>query len=397
MASILKRSYTVKLPSGKVEVRKCDHYTIEYRDAAGRRQRVKGYKDRTATRQLAAQLERAQARGETGLFNPFKEKLALPIAEHLQAYVDDQKASGRDDKYISNVERRIEIVADGARWRTLNDITASSFLHWRARAKADPRKGTSKRFTDVSAATLNQYLEACRAFTNWCAATERMPGVPVGGGKMIATALSGVAKVDGADRRRRRALTDEQAGKVLGVAGERALVYRVGMNLGLRFSEIAALQWGDLQLNAIKPYVQLRAEDTKAKRADRLPIPASLAEALRKQKPMGASDGARVFPDLPSHKVAIKLWKADLAAVGIPYIDDQGKQVDFHAGTRTTLGTRLAREGVGVAIAMRRMRHTDARLTLKTYVDDEVLAQDQAGAALAEVVAVAPVGAARVG
>ena len=122
-------------------------------------------------------------------------------------------------------------------------------------------------------------------------------------------------------------------------------------------------------MSAIKPYARLRAEATKAGREDIVPVPQSLAEELRKQRPEDASDADRVFPTVPS----LTLWKHDLRAAGIPYMDAMGRQADFHGGTRKTLCTRLHRAGVPLATAMRIMRHTDAKLTMKTYTDDELL------------------------
>jgi hypothetical protein len=53
-----------------------------------------------------------------------------------------------------------------------------------------------------------------------------------------------------------------------------------------------------------------------------------------------------------------------------------GRAVDFHAGTRKTLCTRMHRGNVPLAMAMRVMRHTDARLTLVDYADDGQLTGD---------------------
>lgn len=97
------------------------------------------------------------------------------------------------------------------------------------------------------------------------------------------------------------ASTDEQVGKLLAAApAERALVYRVALAAGLRRGELEALQWGDLRLHAIRPCIQLRAEATKARRGDRVPLPATLAEVLRAERPADASDADQVFRCVPS-------------------------------------------------------------------------------------------------
>lgn len=381
MASIIRRTYTVKLPNGRKVVKRCEHFTIQYRDDAGKIRRVKGYRDKGATKQLAAKLESALARGEQGLVDPYKVARARPLSEHVTEYVADLRAAGRDRKYIDNMQRRLTILADGCGWRTLPEVEANSFMRWRdAESKLAPRwKGREQKADRVSAATLNQYLDTARAFLNWCVASKRCPLNP----------LADVNKVTGEKKRKRRALSDEEVTRLMTAAPEeRRIVYRLGIGAGLRRAELEDLEWGDVRLNAIRPYIELRAEATKARRGDRLPLAQSLADDLRKLKPDDAGEGDMVFRRVPS----LVLWKNDLRAAGIPYADAQGRVVDFHAGTRKTLCTRLHRGGVPLATAMRLMRHTDAKLTMVDYTDDAQLGIDVP--MLAEILPAAPTPAA---
>jgi hypothetical protein len=71
-------------------------------------------------------------------------------------------------------------------------------------------------------------------------------------------------------------------------------------------------------------------------------------------------------------------WKADLDAAGITYTDEMGRAADFHAGTRKTLCSRMHREGVSPAVAMRRMRHADLELTMVDYTDDTQIGMEAA-------------------
>ena len=375
MATIIKRRYSVKLPSGQTVQKTCEHYTVQYRDPAGKIKRVKGYKDKSATKQLAAKIELAIARGEQFMVDPHRESKAKPIAGHVADYLADLRAAGRDPMYIYNAERRLKLLNLACDWRSLADVEPNSFLRWRELERTSDRKGRGRTQAGLSATTLNQFLDTCRAFMNWSAATGRVAGVPMGN-RVVSIVLAGIAKAEGEKRRKRRALTDEQVTALLAVAGPaRSLIYRVGWTTGLRRQEIDDLKWGDLRLSAIRPYVQLRAETTKARRGDRLELPQSLAEALRAVKPADAKDGARAFPDrVPS----IEQWKADLAAAGIPYKDDMDRQADFHGGTRKTLCNRMHRAGVPLAAAMRRMRHTDARLTMVDYADDDGIGAEMA-------------------
>ena len=372
MASIIRRTYTRVVDGVKV-TKKYKHWTIQYRDAAGRLKRIKGYVDKGATKQLAARLEAQTARGEQGLLDPFRAHRRRPIGEHITEYVADLEGSGSDDKYVENARNRLNRLAKECRWTCLDDVEhngANTFAAWRERERKDEggRKGRLGKGT--AARTLNHYLDIARAFTNWCATQGRMPGVPIGGGRKMATALAGVAKVDGEAVRKRRALTDEQVVKLIAVAAERALCYRFGIATGLRRQELQDLVWGDVRLIAIKPYVQLRAWATKARRGDRVDLTASLADDLRAARTDDAKDSDPVFPDVPP----IAQWKLDLAAAGIPYKDEMGRRLDFHGGCRQTLCTRLHAAGVPQREAMRRMRVTDPKLLNDVYADDEQLA-----------------------
>ena len=367
MAWLVRRTYKVRLPDGTVERRKCDRWTIQYRDAAGRVCSKRAYSDKSASQQLAAKLQVALARGEQGLVDIYRAHKAGAFKDHVRDYVADLRATGHDELYTYNAEKRLAILEEGCGWKTLADAESNSFIRWRERQRAAKCKRRGHLAEKLSAETLNQYLRVARAFLNWCAQNGRIEGVPVKG-RTVALALANVVKVEGPAVRKRRALTDDEAARLLAVAAGRAIVYRTGLAIGLRRQELDDLLWADLQLRAIRPYVQLRAEATKARRGDRLELPQSLAEALRRHKPAGAKDTDRVFPDgVPS----IDQWRADLAAAGIPYKDGMGRQVDFHAGTRKTLCTRMHRSGRPLAEAMKVMRHTNAKLTMIDYTDAE--------------------------
>jgi hypothetical protein len=64
----------------------------------------------------------------------------------------------------------------------------------------------------------------------------------------------------------------------------------------------------------------------------------------------------------------MRWFKRDAQAAGISLVDAQGRRADFHA-LRHTHATRLNRANVPPRIAMELMRHSDLRLTMKTYTD----------------------------
>jgi integrase len=281
-----------------------------------------------------------------------------------------------------SVVGRVDSLVADCGWATLAHVGPSDFTRWREKRQktGNPKGRGSKKGEGAAPTTLNEFLDSVRAFLNWCAEQKRIEGVPAsdrrrGGIRLVSIVLSGVAKVDGPAKRKRRALSDEQVAQLLAVAAaDRAIVYRTALATGLRRTELRLLLWGDLHLAAIRPYVQLRAEATKARRGDKAYLAQTLAADLRARKLDGVKDSEKVFGEVPD----IETWRADLVAAGIPYKDDMGRQADFHGGTRKTLCTRLHRSNVPLATAMRVMRHTDSRLTLVDYTDDEQLAVAEA-------------------
>lgn len=68
----------------------------------------------------------------------------------------------------------------------------------------------------------------------------------------------------------------------------------------------------------------------------------------------------------------INVYRGDLAATGIDYQDAQGRVADFHA-LRTTFGTLLTLASHSQRTVMELMRHSDMKLTAKTYTDASML------------------------
>ena len=91
------------------------------------------------------------------------------------------------------------------------------------------------------------------------------------------------------------------------------------------------------------------------------------AEARQAGKPIPA----RLPPDTALFEVPDKLCKIlnrDLRLAGIPKRDDRGRVLDVHA-LRHTFGTMLSVAGVSPRVTMELMRHSNIRLTMRTYTD----------------------------
>ncbi len=71
-------------------------------------------------------------------------------------------------------------------------------------------------------------------------------------------------------------------------------------------------------------------------------------------------------PLIPVPSQLVRILDRDLAAAGIAKVDDRGESIDVHA-MRHTFSTMLHRAGVSPSVAQAAMRHSDIRLTMRTY------------------------------
>lgn len=221
-----------------------------------------------------------------------KQAAERPVVEHLEDFLRDLRARQCSSRYLIHSRCRLTCLAREAGWKRISDISADSFLRWRA---AKP----------LSPATLNHYLGHAEAFANWLIKTGRLAKNP----------LVAVAKAEtvGHEKCVRRALSEEELSRLIRPALEvissadcenkrfnrsyvrRALVYLFAARAGLRRSEIKALVWSDLRLDDNRPFVQVRASTTKNGKAAGIPIVAELASALRAWRGKERSGTERVF------------------------------------------------------------------------------------------------------
>jgi hypothetical protein len=86
---------------------------------------------------------------------------------------------------------------------------------------------------------------------------------------------------------------------------------------------------------------------------------------LQQQKPTsGKVDDLVLVNGVPD----IDEVRTDLEKAGIPFLDERGRRIDYHA-LRTTFITRLSIMKVAPRVAMELARHSDMCLTMKTYTD----------------------------
>lgn len=109
-------------------------------------------------------------------------------------------------------------------------------------------------------------------------------------------------------------------------------------------------------------------------------VAAHLHDWVESQRRRAAEQRVPMAAGTPLFRVPtglIRIFDKDLAAAGIPKVDDRGRRVDVHA-MRTTFNTQLAVAGIDPRIAMAAMRVSSLDLVLKTYADEKLLAVAEA-------------------
>ncbi|MBE3145067.1 MAG: tyrosine-type recombinase/integrase, partial [Planctomycetes bacterium] len=230
MASIFRQQFTTAGENGKRIHKRSQYWYIDYKAAGETRKRVKGFKDKTATAQLAAKLEKEAELADSGLVDRFKEQRQKPLAEHL---ADFRRNLGETSRHAIQTERALQRVFEGCKFYRWADISASRFWDY---LKSLQNGGISQR-------TFNFYLKAGKQFCRWMVQDQRAAESPLAHLK-TETVTKQV--------RRRRALELDEIRLLLettkaqptrfGMTGyERALLYQLAVETGLRAAELRSL------------------------------------------------------------------------------------------------------------------------------------------------------------
>ena len=277
-----------------------------------------------------------------------REAAQRKLTDHLQDFLGDMRRRGKSEKYLANLEFRFGRLITDCGWNLAKDVTADSFQAWMRKQETLKDK------------TANDYLEAARCFFNWLVKLGRAGSNPLLAVEKVKTKAGRAEEI--------RALSDAEMLRLLAVAGERKPVYLMAVFTGLRSGELAALKWGDLHLDAVTPFVRVRATTTKNGKSAEMRLHPELVEALRSLKACSVLDDEPVFKSIPR----IERFRRDLIKADIAPVDAFGRKAVFHS-LRHTFGTNLARGGVASRVAMALMRHSDRRLTDKIYTDENLL------------------------
>jgi len=406
--------------------RTTETWYVEFRDHLEMPRRVAGFTDRKATESLGRNIQRlawCKASGETldpvlgkwveglsprlrkslrrfGLLDATKVAALEPLTKHVDGETDAEgrvvlvgfrqalAAKGTTAKQVDLVAGRAKRVIEGCGFTFWSDISASKVMSHLDGLRADKADDKGNTIPGISAQTFNFYLAAFKQFCRWMVKDGRASESPV-------------AHLDGlnvkTDRRHdRRAMDVEEIRWLLDTtrngperygmaAQERATLYRLAVETGLRAGELASLTRASFALDGDKPTVTVAAAYSKHRREDVLPLRPDTAADLRAFLACKLPD-ALAF-NLPKHRPLSEVLRDDLDDARaawlkdaptpqdrkareesrfLCYSDSVGRVADFHS-LRHTTGSWLAAAGVHPKVAQAVMRHSDINLTMSRY------------------------------
>jgi len=379
---VFRTSYRDK-DGQRVQVKK---WWIETRDHLQTVRRFPAFTDKTQSEALGRQIERLvryRAVGEQpdaalsrwleqipgklrqrfaniGLLDPERASGGKLLSEHLADFQKALADKADTKKQVEQTVARVKRVVEGCKFSAWSDISATAVSRYLTDLVTV--EGLSKK-------TRNDYLKAAKQFCRWMVKHRRASQSPL-------EQLDCVSMQAGDTRHERRALEPDQIRRLLdttaaqptrfGMSGyERALLYRLAVETGLRANELRSLIVASFDFERCT--VTVESQHTKNHKEAVLPLRADTAAEL-KQFLAGKLPSVKAFGGTYK-RLADKthlLIRADLEAAGIPYVDESGRYADFHS-LRHTTGSLLAASGVHPKVAQSIMRHSDINLTMSRY------------------------------
>lgn len=364
-----------------------ENFYVELLDARGIRRRMPGFTDRKATEALgriAEELRSLAAVGERPTLDLARKVEALPPAtrerlirfglldsartsstrtlkQHVEDYRESLAAAGNTAQHVEQTAAR-----------ALRVFVGCGFTYW---SDIDPAKVErflrAEREAGLSTRSSNAILGAASSFCRWMSRMGRAIENPLRVLRPLRADATFERRALTADELRQLIAAAEHGPERYGMPGpDRAMLYLLASETGLRSNELRSLTVGSFELGSERPTVALQAAYSKRRRADVLPLKASTAKAL------GAFLRARAglpkspaFAALPAPGVMARMVREDAAAAGIVASAERAKGepvLDFH-GLRHSFVSSLRDSGVDVKLAQTLARHSTITLTMDRY------------------------------
>ncbi len=294
-----------------------------------------------------------------GLLDARRLAASKAIEHHIEDFRLSLVAKGSSAGHATQTAKRVQVLVDACGVRFYSDITGDKVQIKLQEMRADK--------VPISIQTSNYYLGAIKHFCRWMVQERRASESALEHLKPLN------AKLD-KNRRERRALTADEQRKLLGAAvgggtvhgmtgPERAMLYRVALETGLRAGELRSLRCKSFQLKNKPPTVSVEAGYSKRRREDTLYLKPGTARELESFL-RAMLPAAHAFP-MPHPIKVVEMIRTDLTAAGIKHKTDEGV-VDFHA-LRHTFITNLTRAKVDPRTVQTLARHSTITLTMDRY------------------------------
>ncbi len=284
------------------------------------------------------------------------------LDEHLADYEISLRARENSREYVGQTIKRLNKMIQGCQFRYWSDIKGSKLEQFIAGLKVGKNR-------PASALTKNYYLNVMKGFCRWAVRDGRFPSSPI----EYLRPIDG-RKVRNDQRRKRRPLSANEVRQLLnkttagpmryGMTGrERAMLYRMAVETGLRSSELRSLTKASCELDGLEPVVRVSGSFTKNKEPAAILLRAETASDLKVYL-ANQTHESHVFR-MPKKYNVIVMMRSDLKEADIHHQTRDG-HVDFQS-LRHTCGSLLAAAGVYPKIIQRIMRHSTIALTMDRY------------------------------
>ncbi len=335
--------------------------------------------------------ESARDRGELDLVTQARTSLTAFAAEWVERYQGNGRRGFTDhtrDEYRRDLSRYIFPVLGERRIGSITPRDVAEWIAWlcdekeqgkrRAAEKRQEAERRGKRpnvkeeSVRLSDATVRRIVSPLRA----CLSTACREGV-IRSNPCDGVPLPNRPQIEDAERpEKAKALTREQLSMFLRVVPTQSqLLFRTLAATGIRWSELAALRWGDLQLQGSEPSLRVRRayvkgtfKPPKSRHGVRsIPLDLALADelsAFRKAAAFNEDDSlvfcARTGSPLRQENVRRRVMALAAGEAGVPWIG-------FHT-VRHTCASLLFEAGRNVKQVQRWLGHHSPGFTLDTYV-----------------------------
>ena len=226
--------------------------------------------------------------------------------------------------------------------------------------------------TGLGIRSINQHVTAIKSFFNWMVRDRRLLANPLVGLEM--------GNPENDRRLEFATLTIDEIRSLIATARssakrfrdftgtDRAMLYAVAVTTAFRPQELAQLTPTDFTLEGPNPFVRLSGSKTKNAKLAEQALTLDLATAMRDYLTNRPATEP-VWPGTWSDRAA-DLLRVDLSDAGIPYtkpgVDGKVCVVSFYS-LRHSAGLLAEQGGATLREVMTLMRHSDPKLTMRTY------------------------------